>query len=83
MLKDFFTKKQKRLISKRTRKALSKLKHLGVKLGPPQKIQYEKVKKYRLNGFSLSKIGKKFNVDPSTVSKCLKSGDKLLKTRRK
>lgn len=60
------------LISERTKLKLAYLKDKGVKLGRPQKVDYDEVIELRQQGLSLGKIAKKIGCDRSTVSKVLK-----------
>ena len=69
-----FAQFERDMISERTKLKLNHLRSKGVRLGRPQKANYEQIFELRQKGLSLSQIGKEAGCDRSTVSKLLKKG---------
>ena len=70
-----FAQFERDMISERTKLKLNHLKNRGVKLGRPQKADFEKVSELRMKGLSLNQIGREIGCDKSTISKVLKNGN--------
>lgn len=68
-----FANFERSLISERTKLKLQYLKSIGVKLGPPVKVDQKKALELRAAGKSLREIGKELGVHRSSVSKTLKT----------
>jgi len=69
-----FAQFERDMISERTKLKLNHLKSMGVKLGRPQTVCFDRISVLRAAGLSLAQIGRELGCDKSSVSKLLKKG---------
>ncbi|MBF0570956.1 MAG: recombinase family protein [Candidatus Omnitrophica bacterium] len=70
-----FAQFERDMISERTKLKLNYLKSKGIKLGRPQKADFQRVSNLRAQGLSLGQIGREIGCDKSTVCKALKKAN--------